>query len=157
MKISKAVFCRGHTKPYPGSTCPLLVSLFFCVARLLKRELNKQERASDTGMKSAAMGVIPFTINPDLRDQLEAFGVGGGDINWIEMVRLVVKKTNQNKTNKSVQASTRHHFRTAPFGGEGIYHLELVWEIVFRSRLTIETLFFCARLKFLCAAGCVPR
>ncbi|CAM9294263.1 unnamed protein product [Laminaria digitata] len=54
-------------------------------AELLKRELNKQERASDTGMKSAAMGVIPFTINPDLKDQLQAFGTGGGDVNWIEM------------------------------------------------------------------------
>lgn len=65
------------------------MSLFLvCVPRLLKRELNKQERASDTGMKSAAMGVIPFTINPDLKDQLQAFGTGGGDVNWIEMVRL---------------------------------------------------------------------
>ena len=43
-------------------------------------------------MKSAAMGVIPFTINPDLRDELEAFGKGGGDINWIEMVRLEKKQ-----------------------------------------------------------------
>lgn len=54
--------------------------------RLLKRELNKQERASDTGMKSVAMGVIPFTINDDLRLQLQAFGNNGGGVNWIEMV-----------------------------------------------------------------------
>lgn len=67
------------------------------MARLLKRELNKQERASDTGMKSAAMSVIPFTINPDLKDQLEAFGKGGGDVNWIEMVRLKKKRTRTSK------------------------------------------------------------
>lgn len=54
--------------------------------RLLKRELNKQERASDTGMKSVAMGVIPFTINDDLRLQLQAFGENGEEVNWIEMV-----------------------------------------------------------------------
>lgn len=41
-------------------------------------------------MKSAAMGVIPFKINDDLRTQLQAFGSGGGgDIDWIEMVRFV--------------------------------------------------------------------
>ncbi|CAM9513834.1 unnamed protein product, partial [Hapterophycus canaliculatus] len=55
-------------------------------AELLKRDLNKQERASDAGMKSAAMGVIPFKINDDLRTQLQAFGSsGGGDVDWIEM------------------------------------------------------------------------
>jgi len=55
--------------------------------RLLKRDLNKQERASDAGMKSAAMGVMPFKINDDLRAQLQTFGSGGGDAGWIEMVR----------------------------------------------------------------------
>lgn len=55
--------------------------------RLLKRELNKQERASDAGMKSAAMGVIPFKLNDDLRAELQAFGTDGGSVNWVEMVR----------------------------------------------------------------------
>lgn len=65
---------------------------FITKRRVLKRELNKQERASDAGMKSAAMGVIPFQINDDLRTQLEAFGGDeSGDINWIEMVGLLSK------------------------------------------------------------------
>lgn len=38
-------------------------------------------------MKSAAMGVIPFKVNDDLRAQLQTFGAGGGDVDWIEMVR----------------------------------------------------------------------
>ncbi|CAB1119412.1 unnamed protein product [Ectocarpus sp. CCAP 1310/34] len=54
-------------------------------AELLKRDLNKQERASDAGMKSAAMGVIPFKVKGDLRAQLQTFGSGGGDVDWIEM------------------------------------------------------------------------
>ena len=54
--------------------------------RLLKRELNKQERASDAGMKSSAMGVIPFKVNDDLRAQLQTFGSGEGSSDWIEMV-----------------------------------------------------------------------
>ncbi|CAN0456870.1 unnamed protein product, partial [Ectocarpus sp. 12 AP-2014] len=54
-------------------------------AELLKRDLNKQERASDAGMKSAAMGVIPFKVNDDLRAQLQTFGSGGGGMDWIEM------------------------------------------------------------------------
>lgn len=80
------------------------------MARLLKRDLNKQERASDTGMKSAAMGVIPFTINPDLKDQLEAFGTGGGDANWIEMVRLK-KLSDQYRT---VRDTSFHHCNNNP-------------------------------------------
>lgn len=52
---------------------------------MLKRELNKQERASDAGMKSAAMGIIPFALTDDLRAQLQAFALGE-EVNWIEMV-----------------------------------------------------------------------
>ena len=54
--------------------------------RLLKRELNKQERASDAGMKSAAMGVMPFTIHDEVRNKLRAFGEGVDGVNWVEMV-----------------------------------------------------------------------
>eukprot|EP00752_Nemacystus_decipiens_P012693 g11245.t1 len=54
-------------------------------AELLKRDLNKQERASDAGMKSSAMGVIPFKVNDDLRAQLQTFGSGEGGLDWIEM------------------------------------------------------------------------
>lgn len=63
----------------------------FSKHRLLKRDLNRQERASDTGMKSAAMGIIPFVLNNDLKTQLQTFGTGGGDTNWIEMVRGVYR------------------------------------------------------------------
>ncbi|CAN0026607.1 unnamed protein product [Ascophyllum nodosum] len=54
-------------------------------AELLKRELNKQERASDAGMKSAAMGVMPFTIHDEVRNKLRAFGEGVDGVNWVEM------------------------------------------------------------------------
>lgn len=37
-------------------------------------------------MKSVAMGIIPFTINDDLRLQLRALGENGGEVNWVEMV-----------------------------------------------------------------------
>lgn len=57
--------------------------------RLLKRELNKQERASDAGVKSVAMGMLPFKLKDDLRAQLQAFA-SGGEIDWIEMVRFVL-------------------------------------------------------------------
>lgn len=63
--------------------CPCCVH----TCRLLKRDLNKQERASDAGMKSSAMGVIPFKVNDDLRAQLQTFGSGEGGLDWIEMVR----------------------------------------------------------------------
>lgn len=39
-------------------------------------------------MKSAAMGVIPFQFNDDLRAQLQAFGADDGSVNWVEMVRI---------------------------------------------------------------------
>ncbi len=68
---------------------PLLL-LLGTTRRLLKRDLNKQERASDAGMKSAAMGVMPFKVSDDLRAQLQTFGSGGGDAGWIEMVREIV-------------------------------------------------------------------
>ncbi|CAM9510163.1 unnamed protein product [Choristocarpus tenellus] len=60
-------------------------------AELLMRDLNKQERASNAGLKSSAMGIIPFGVADDLRKELEDFGAevpGGGDsgVNWIEMV-----------------------------------------------------------------------
>lgn len=54
---------------------------------MLKRELNKQERASDVGMKSSAMGIIPFKLTDELRAQLHAFNGDEADVNWVEMVR----------------------------------------------------------------------
>ncbi|CAM9415765.1 unnamed protein product [Discosporangium mesarthrocarpum] len=59
-------------------------------AELLKRDLNKQERASSVGLKSSAMGVIPFSVDEELREQLRVLrGAqeprGGSLVNWVEM------------------------------------------------------------------------
>ena len=79
-----AFFLRWVRCPQTSAfTCPCYVD----ACRLLKRDLNKQERASDAGLKSSAMGVIPFKVNDDLRAQLQTFGSGEGGLDWIEMVR----------------------------------------------------------------------
>lgn len=106
------------------------------MARLLKRELNKQERASDTGMKSAAMGVIPFTINPDLKDQLEAFGKGEGDHNWIEMVRLEKTKRQKKNQTRTCKATTRRH--TTLERPHGVLGKGSTW------KLCVLCVFFCS-------------
>lgn len=81
---------RTHwTRPVSERSRAIRVS-WAGMSRVLKRELNKQERASDAGMKSAAMGIIPFTLTDDLRAQLQAFGSDEADVNWIEMVRGLV-------------------------------------------------------------------